>query len=272
MKNEHKEALLNKNTEELINAEIKIKTNKSKEKIFLEWSNINYSITSNYKNKNKNKVQQKNSESREIENNGNNQNSDELNSVGEIDQNKKIILQNIEGYALPNELLAIMGPSGSGKTSLLNIIACRQLPTDKDHLITRVVKANNIPVDLSNFGQICAYIMQEDILIDTLTPRESLTFCAKLKLHKSEQEINKRVDKLIFQFGLEKCANSRVGSVNSKGISGGERKRTSIAYELISDPPIVIIDEPTTGMDSFTSLVIIKYLKGLAKTGKTISN
>ncbi len=126
-------------------------------------------------------------------------------------------------------------------------------------------------MDGSNFGQICAYIMQDDILMESLTPRESLYFGAKLKLKTSEQEILKRVEKLLARFGLEKCADSRIGSVESKGISGGERKRTSIAYEVISDPPIIIIDEPTTGMDSFTSVVIVKYLKSLANTGKTIS-
>jgi ABC-type multidrug transport system ATPase subunit len=126
-------------------------------------------------------------------------------------------------------------------------------------------------MDSTNFGKIAAYIMQEDILLNTLTPRESLNFAAKIKLKASKHEINRRVEKLILQFGLEKCADSRIGSVESKGISGGERKRTSIAYEIISDPPIVIIDEPTTGMDSFTSLIIIKYLKSLASTGKTIS-
>ena len=126
-------------------------------------------------------------------------------------------------------------------------------------------------MDSTNFGKIAAYIMQEDILLNTLTPRESLSFAAKIKLKASQREINRRVEKLILQFGLEKCADSRIGSTESKGISGGERKRTSIAYEIISDPPIVIIDEPTTGMDSFTSLIIIKYLKSLAQTGKTIS-
>ena len=61
-----------------------------------------------------------------------------------------------------------------------------------------------------------------------------------------------------------------IGTIENKGISGGERKRTSIAYELISDPQVIIIDEPTTGMDSYTSLVILKYLKQLAESGKTI--
>jgi ABC-type multidrug transport system ATPase subunit len=71
---------------------------------------------------------------------------------------------------------------------------------------------------------------------------------------------------------LKKCADSIIGGAMKRGISGGERKRTSIAYELISDPPIIIIDEPTTGMDSFTSIIIVKHLKDLAKVGKTVSN
>ena len=69
---------------------------------------------------------------------------------------------------------------------------------------------------------------------------------------------------------MEKCKNSRIGSIEQKGISGGERKRTSIAYEIISNPQVIIVDEPTTGMDSYTSLVLMKYLQKLALNGKTI--
>lgn len=100
---------------------------KKKDKIFLEWSNINYTIVTKCKNK---KVQP--------------QMDPEL-PVGEYipnattPTNHKIILKNIEGFAVPNELLAIMGPSGCGKTSLLNIIAHRQLTNDKSHIISREV-------------------------------------------------------------------------------------------------------------------------------------
>jgi ABC-type multidrug transport system ATPase subunit len=230
----------------------------TKDKILLEWSNINYTIT--LKKTNNTKVSpilvppESGDSSKNLE-----------------DENKRVILNNISGFALPNEVLAILGPSGSGKTSLLNIIACRQLNTNKTSTITRNVKANNIQMDVSNFGRICAYIMQDDILMESLTPRESLYFGARLKLTLDEDQIKKKVEKIISRFGLEKCADSRIGNIESKGISGGERKRTSIAYEVISDPPIIIIDEPTTGMDSFTSLVIVKYLKSLAHLGKTIS-
>jgi ABC-type multidrug transport system ATPase subunit len=115
------------------------------------------------------------------------------------DHNTKTILRNINGFAMPGELLAIMGPSGCGKTSLLNIIADRQLPGQKNHEIIRDVKANNIIIDQSNFGKICAYIMQEDILMDCLSPRESLIFGARLRLKSSNEEILNRVERLLKQ-------------------------------------------------------------------------
>jgi ABC-type multidrug transport system ATPase subunit len=162
---------------------IKIK----KERIFLEWSNINYNIKLK---KNKNKI-------RKDEIKPLNKLDDELSNIN--DDNTKTILTSIDGFAMPNELLAIMGPSGCGKTSLLNILADRQLRKEKNHKITRIVKANNIPMSQSNFGKICAYIMQEDILMDCLTPRESLIFGARLRLKSSKENIMKRVERLINQ-------------------------------------------------------------------------
>ena len=72
-------------------------------------------------------------------------------------------------------------------------------------------------------------------------------FSAKFKLRLSDEECNKRVNDLISELELSRCENTRIGSVLSRGISGGERKRTCIAIELISDPKILFLDEPTTG-------------------------
>jgi len=100
---------------------------KKKEKIFLEWSNINYSIINKQKN---NKVHAVVDPELQVSENSSNSSDN---------SDKKIILENIEGFAVPYELLAIMGPSGCGKTTLLNIIAHRQLSYDKSHIITREV-------------------------------------------------------------------------------------------------------------------------------------
>ena len=89
-------------------------------------------------------------------------------------------------------------------------------------------------------------------------------FAADLKLNKSAEEKKKRVMELARNMKLDKCLETLVGGQLIKGISGGEKKRTSIAFELISDPQVIMLDEPTSGLDSLTSFVIIDYLKKLA--------
>ena len=69
---------------------------------------------------------------------------------------------------------------------------------------------------------------------------------------------------------MQKAKNTKVGNALLRGLSGGERKRTSIGVELITDPSIILLDEPTTGLDSFTAYVIVKLLKEMANKGKTI--
>ena len=83
-------------------------------------------------------------------------------------------------------------------------------------------------------------------------------------------EIERRVESLVKALKLEECIDTMVGSELIKGISGGERKRTSIGYELITNPSLLFQDEPTSGLDSFTALSIIKLLKKEAERGMTI--
>ena len=154
-------------------------------KIFLEWNNINYTI----------KLTKSNNNHKKINDNKENLLPENENNDPEV----KKILQNNNGFALPNQVLAILGPSGCGKTSLLNIIAKRQLPIGKEHIITSEVKCNNILMNSENFGKICAYIMQDDILFESLTPQECLYYGAKLKLNETNDRINARVITLIKQ-------------------------------------------------------------------------
>ena len=92
----------------------------------------------------------------------------------------------------------------------------------------------------------------------TMTPRECFRFAAQLRLGISGDELENRVAKLINRLGLQRCADTYIGNNYIRGVSGGERKRTSIGYELITTPTLMLLDEPTSGLDSTTSLTIVK--------------
>lgn len=124
---------------------------------------------------------------------------------------------------------------------------------------------------MPNFSSYSAYVQQDDILFQTMTVRECLTFAARLKLEASEEEKMSRVNHMIKTLKLTKCQNTRIGGPLVKGVSGGERKRTSIGVELITDPNLVFLDEPTTGLDSFTATSVMESLGDLArKEGRTV--
>lgn len=101
--------------------------------------------------------------------------------------------------------------------------------------------------------------------METFTPFESLWFAAKMRTCLSTLLIEQKVKNVIKRLGLENCQHTRIGGITIKGISGGEKKRTSIGYELITDPCLLLCDEPTSGLDSNTSLKIIKMLRNEAK-------
>ena len=103
-----------------------------------------------------------------------------------------------------------------------------------------------------------------------MSVRECLEFAAKLKLPGSLESKIARVDKIIKELRLTKCQGTKIGGLLIKGVSGGERKRTSIGVELITDPSLIFLDEPTTGLDSFTATSVMELLKSLANQGRTI--
>jgi ABC-type multidrug transport system ATPase subunit len=123
----------------------------------------------------------------------------------------------------------------------------------------------------SDLESISSYVMQDDILEATMTPQEILLFTAKLKVNLPEIEIERRVHKMLSELNLQNCKNIRIGNNLERGVSGGERKRTSIGVELISDPLIVFLDEPTTGLDSYNAYEVVQKICELAKEeGKII--
>lgn len=168
-----------------------------------------------------------------------------------------------------------MGASGAGKTSLLNILADRvNAKAYNTKLSGNILFNDGIPVIKENFARYGGYVQQDDVLFSHFTVRECLTFTARLKLTPrglTEEEQDKRVERIIFDLGLTFQANSQIGDVRRKVLSGGERKRASIGVELVSDPSIILLDEPTSGLDSFKAQSICQLLNRLARDkGKTI--
>ncbi|XP_009557822.1 broad substrate specificity ATP-binding cassette transporter ABCG2 isoform X2 [Cuculus canorus] len=178
----------------------------------------------------------------------------------------KEVLRDVNGIMRPG-LNAILGPTGSGKSSLLDILAARKDP----HGLSGDILINGAPQP-ANFKCTSGYVVQDDVVMGTLTVRENLKFSAALRLPKSvkEQEKNERVNHIIRELGLTKVADSKVGTQFTRGVSGGERKRTNIGMELITDPAILFLDEPTTGLDASTANAVLLLLKRMTKQGKTI--
>jgi ABC-type multidrug transport system ATPase subunit len=181
----------------------------------------------------------------------------------------KKILDNVYGKVQSGEALAILGGSGAGKTTLLNYLS-KKIETG-NLKIEGEVTLNNGKANSTILNSLSSYVMQDDILEATMTPVEILLFTAKLKLtNLSDEQIEERVKKMIKKLNLENAKYTKIGNNIIRGVSGGERKRTSIGVELISDPQIVFLDEPTTGLDSFNAFEVVNNICQLAKEDKKL--
>ncbi|KAG8388975.1 hypothetical protein BUALT_Bualt02G0181100 [Buddleja alternifolia] len=179
----------------------------------------------------------------------------------------KKLLRGLSGYAEPGRIMAIMGPSGSGKSTLLDALAGR--------LSRNIVMTGNILLNGKkrklDYGLI-AYVTQEDVLLGTLTVRETITYSAHLRLPTSmtNEEIKDIVEGTIMEMGLQECADRQIGNWQLRGISGGEKKRLSIALEILTRPRLLFLDEPTSGLDSAAAFFVIQSIKNLARDGRTV--
>lgn len=164
-------------------------------------------------------------------------------------------------------LIGIMGASGAGKTTLLNVLAGIETPSKGEVLINGL----NIHTQKDQVQGVIGYITQDDILIEDLTVFENLYFNAKLCFKDySEEEIIEAVETTLENLGLLHIRDIQVGSVLNKKISGGQRKRLNIALELIREPAVMFVDEPTSGLSSRDSENVIGLLKELSLKGKLI--
>lgn len=164
-------------------------------------------------------------------------------------------------------LVGIMGGSGAGKSTCLNVLNGNYPPTYGKITINGV----DIYADHDKVKGILGYVAQDDLLIEELSVYQNLFYNAKLCLaDKTEQELHDIVIQTLKAIGLYECKDLRVGSVLDKTISGGQRKRLNIALELIREPSVLFVDEPTSGLSSRDSENIMDLLKELTLRGKLI--
>jgi len=165
------------------------------------------------------------------------------------------------------QLLGIMGASGAGKSTLLNILNGTARPS------SGTVRINGIDVydEPDKVEGLIGYISQDDLLIEDLTVFENLYYNAKLCFDGlSNFKLTKMVITTLNSLGLGEIKDLKVGSPLNKKISGGQRKRLNIALELIREPSILFVDEPTSGLSSRDSENIMDLLKELALKGKLV--
>ncbi|NOZ47956.1 MAG: ATP-binding cassette domain-containing protein [Chlorobi bacterium] len=164
-------------------------------------------------------------------------------------------------------LVGIMGASGAGKTTLLNVLNGIEAPSSGEVLINGI----NLHTEKEKVEGTIGYIPQDDLLIEELTVFENLYYNTKLCFKDlSNEEITKRVNKTLQSLGLINRKDLKVGSPLNKTISGGQRKRLNIALELIREPAILFVDEPTSGLSSNDSENVMDLLRELTLKGKLI--
>ncbi|CAF3299285.1 unnamed protein product [Rotaria socialis] len=179
---------------------------------------------------------------------------------------KKQILTNVSGIFTPG-MNALLGPTGCGKSTLLDILADRKGSRGLSGNV--LVSGQPRP---SYFKYIIGYVTQDDIISETLTVRENLLFSANVRLP-SSIKANERIDRvnqIIHDLDLHSCADTLIGTDFVRGVSGGEKKRTSIGMELVLSPNVLFLDEPTTGLDACTAQNVMACLHKLSRQERTI--
>lgn len=165
--------------------------------------------------------------------------------------------------------MAIIGGSGSGKTTLLNAMAARLSSSSSSLTQAGTVLYNGNP-SISAVSH--AFVLQQDILQPTLTCRETLVYAADLRSPPSVSKEHRHtlVENTIRELGLVECADTIVGDTSHRGLSGGEKRRLSIGIQLLANPSLLFLDEPTTGLDANSAYLLVRTCKNLALAGRTV--
>lgn len=184
------------------------------------------------------------------------------------DSQRQNVLRNVSTTISPYKLSAWMGPSGSGKTSLLSVAS--NLVNSNDLIKDSTIRVNGEAISSASFPKrLVGVVWQDDWLLSNLTVEENVMFAARLKAARgtSDEAVQERVQSTLEELGLWHCRDNRIGNSTSRGVSGGERKRVSVAVELVARPSVLLLDEPTSGLDATTAFSLVSTLKDLCSNG-----
>ncbi|MBQ0855289.1 FHA domain-containing protein [Streptomyces sp. BH-SS-21] len=180
-----------------------------------------------------------------------------------VDRGRKTLLDRVSFPVGEKCLLAVVGPSGAGKSTLLNALT-GQRPADRG---TVLYDGRDLYRDYAELRRRIGLVPQEDILHAQLTVRRALAYAAELRFPQdtAKAEREARVDEVIRELGLGQRAGQPIHS-----LSGGQRKRVSVALELLTKPSLLFLDEPTSGLDPGMDRSVMHMLRGLADDGRTV--
>ncbi|KMT06284.1 hypothetical protein BVRB_7g162080 isoform B [Beta vulgaris subsp. vulgaris] len=180
----------------------------------------------------------------------------------------KHLLRCITGKIMPGRVSAVMGPSGAGKTTFLSAVTGKATGCN----ITGKILINGKNESIHSYKRIIGFVPQDDIVHGNLTVEENLRFSARCRLPGDLPKADKVlvVERVIEALGLQAIRDSLVGTVEKRGISGGQRKRVNVGLEMVMEPSLLILDEPTSGLDSSSSLLLLRALRREALEGVNI--
>jgi ABC-type multidrug transport system ATPase subunit/pSer/pThr/pTyr-binding forkhead associated (FHA) protein len=180
----------------------------------------------------------------------------------------RMLISDVSLTIYPGEFVGLMGPSGAGKTTLMNALNGYVPPTKGIVLLN----GQDLYRHYDQFRSVLGYVPQDDVMHRDLTVGQALYYSARLRLPSdyTAADIRQRIDTVLEQLGLTGTEDVLIGSAERKGISGGQRRRVNLAMELLTDPLVLFLDEPTSGLSSEDAMTVMKVLRSLADSGKTI--
>ncbi|KAJ3692072.1 hypothetical protein LUZ60_012422 [Juncus effusus] len=178
------------------------------------------------------------------------------------------LLRGVTSAFRPGVLTALMGVSGAGKTTLMDVLAGRKT----GGYIEGDIRISGYPKDQSTFARISGYCEQNDIHSPQVTVRESLIYSAFLRLPKDINDYEKLrfVDEVMELVEMSNLRDALVGLPGVTGLSTEQRKRLTIAVELVANPSIIFMDEPTSGLDARAAAIVMRTVRNTVDTGRTV--